>query len=122
MQRVFFHPSPTSAKFPRDQELLSHVQDNFQRKSREEIQIEFVQLHILAITQKQNIPRSEGGERVVEEVSVLTDGDLNNQYDKRAFPSYSRIDFADIVWEIDTYEMRYYRLNQVNSDQWRAAE
>jgi hypothetical protein len=59
---------------------------------------------LLAITQNQDIPRSEGGERVVEEVSVLTDGDLNSQYDKRAFPSYSRIDFADIVWELDMYE------------------
>ena len=31
------------------------------------------------------------------EVSLATDGDLNSQCAKSAFPSYSRMDFADIV-------------------------
>lgn len=48
------------------------------------------------ILKAENVRRRGGGERVTEEVSVLMDGDLNNQYAKSAFPSYSRIDFADI--------------------------
>ena len=47
--------------------------------------------------QSENIRRRAGGERDVEEASLLTEGDLNNQYDKSAFPSYSRIDFADML-------------------------
>lgn len=45
-----------------------------------------------------NIRRRGGGERLAEEVSVLMEGDLNSQYAKSAFPSYSRIDFADIFF------------------------
>jgi len=48
-----------------------------------------------------------GGERVTDEVSVLTEGDLKSQYDKRAFPSYSRIDFADMFLDLDSVSMRY---------------
>ena len=43
------------------------------------------------------VRRREEEEIVEVEVSVDTDGDLNSQYAKSAFPSYSRIDFADIV-------------------------
>jgi hypothetical protein len=42
------------------------------------------------------VRRREEEEIVEVEVSVDTDGDLNSQYAKSAFPSYSRIDFADI--------------------------
>ena len=40
------------------------------------------------------------------ETSFVTDGDLKSQYAKSAFPSYSRIDFADMLDQGTISEMR----------------
>jgi hypothetical protein len=44
------------------------------------------------------IRRRGGGERVVEDVSLLIEGDLKSQWERTALPSYSRMDFADILF------------------------
>lgn len=53
-------------------------------------------MHSQNVLDTEDLRRRGGGVRFVEYGSVLTEGDLNSQNAKRALPSYSRIDFADM--------------------------
>jgi len=75
------------------------VQGNSLAQWKGEIRIGFARLRKLDMVLSWREVRQRGaGETVLGEDSDVIEGDLNNQYAKSAFPSYSRIDFADIFY------------------------